>query len=235
MIFAVIGRREMGKTTLGYFIARQTPHRMIFDPRGLVHTGGYRVATIEDVDKASGALADDQIQEMIVTPDNDVQRTFVALCGGARHWIRTEPHKPLAILVDEVRFVDTRGVPSFDWALRCAPRDMVHMIITAHRPSDVSVDVRAITDHFLLFQSTQEHDLDVIEKRCNAKTANQVARLKPREFVHWDDAKGEMKVCRDPRSWFVSLTPNAKESQGSPAPTLPPAEKIGVDKRDLFS
>jgi len=204
MVYLIIGRREQGKTTLAYRMASKLPRRLIFDPRGMI--GGKRVMTGSDLQAACDRLADGEIQEVIHTPFGDAQAGFVQFASEAQRWVLEYPDQPLAILVDELAFVDTKVV-AFQWAMRCCKRDTIHILMTAHRPADVQTYIRALVDHWCLFAMRQEHDLDVIKERCSVDVYTAVQALEPRCFVQWDDAHSTSKLYTDPASWYIELQP----------------------------
>lgn len=232
MIYLCLGRREQGKTTLALYLTRSQRARVVFDPRGLVPVppGGIRVTDTPHVRAAFDELwiaTDGRTAEIIVTPEGRVQPMFERVSVEVKRWIREPGAPPIAFVVDELRFVDP-NTEAFDWLCRCATRAQVTIVATAHRPTDVPTDLRAIADVWCLFQTTQEHDLDLIETRCSLAVRNAVAKLKPREFVVWDDTRGVMDRHTDPTLWYVPL---GQPSKAEPANPLPMPT---VDKGDLF-
>ena len=111
----------------------------------------------------------------------------------------------IGILIDEAAFVDTERTKDLQWILRCASRTRVHIVLTAHRPSDISTKVRAIADFWLLFHMRQEHDLEVVEQRCGSRVRDIVTTLKAREFLSWNDTDGTFLIYRKSGKWFVQL------------------------------
>ena len=198
MLGIIAGRREQGKTTLAYNLACRFGRRAIYDPRGEFATSpAHDFLLPEDADKP----------EVIVQPELDAAIEFSPFCDVVKLWLTdVAPDTRRAIIVDEARFVDF-GALSFDYIIRCVRRDHALVIITAHRPSDVPVDVRAIADFWCVFQTTQEHDQKVLTERCGSEFAEKVKRLGAFQFLHWDDARGVMTEYRDPRSWYVPIRP----------------------------
>lgn len=223
MIYAILGRREMGKTTLAYAMAQKVAHRVIFDPRGLIRReGSHRVQHSADLDSVYDAMIEDELAEVVYTPyEDDVQVAFSAFSSMVKTWVISAPNRSLAVLVDEVSFVSLAD-PTFQWVLRCCGRKVVNVLLTAHRPVDVPTSVRAITDHWLLFQCRQEHDLAVIVERCSAEAAEHVIRLAPRQFAHWDDERAQLSVNSEPASWYVPINDaSAPEGEASLVSHLP--------------
>jgi hypothetical protein len=213
MVYLVIGRREQGKTTLAYWMASRSPRRLIFDPRGMV--GRERYTNTSALEGACDRLAAGEIAEVVYTPFGDVHAGFAAFAGEVQRWVLHTPGMPLAVVVDEVSFVHPERVPAFMWAVRCCRRDTIDFLVTAHRPSDIDTDIRAVTDPWCLFAIRQEHDLGVIRERCTADVLRRVQALEPRQFIQWDDAKGEARMFADPAVWFIELSPPHAPAPGS--------------------
>jgi hypothetical protein len=192
-------------------MARKVPYRVIFDPRGLIDSTAPVVTTPLQM---ADVLRDRDVapNEIIITPDDRLQETFEAAARYVKTWSRVDD-RSLFFLVDECRFIDLRSSSAFEYIMRAAPPDRIHIGLTAHRPADVPTDVRAISDHWLLFRSTQEHDLKVIEERCGLQVRRRVMQLKPHQFVHWNDAAGLWAANTTPHSWFVPLGRPQREAE----------------------
>ena len=201
MITLVIGRRVQGKTTLAYHSARRSPTVIIFDPRG-----SFDSDVVSDTDIYEAL---DTMDRIVIHPEGDVVKSFELVCEQVRDWLRDNPQEEISFLVDEARFIDSpAGVPeAFDHIIRFSSVKNVNVFLTAHRPSDIAVDIRAIADYWCMFRSTQEHDLKVIEGRCGPTVADQVQNLGPKEFVVWNDGEAKSHVNREPHSWYIPLNP----------------------------
>lgn len=197
-----IGRKEQGKTTLGYFLAHNYPTRIIFDPREHFNTGG----TVVEEGAGIYDLLDDTA-EIIVKPPDHYPEHFEIVCDQLREWVRENREERFALLVDEAYDIKTPEFmpPSLDWLMRKTKRDQVRIIFTAHRPVDIATDIRALSDNWLIFQSTQEHDLKIIRERCGDEVVEQVANLKPREFINWDDSVGKWAKFSESNAWYMPL------------------------------
>jgi hypothetical protein len=53
---------------------------------------------------------------------------------------------------------------------------------------------------------------------------DEVRRLEPRQFVRWDDARGELTRFTDPRVWFVPLV---EINRPTPTTVLPEGHRVG--------
>lgn len=197
-----IGRKEQGKTTLGYFLAHNYPTRIIFDPREHFNTGG------EVIEEGAG-LYDllDEKAEIIIKPPDHYPEHFEIVCDQLRAWIRDNHEEEFSLLVDEAYDIKTpEYMPaSLDWLMRKTKRKQTRIIFTAHRPVDISTDIRALSDNWLIFQSTQEHDLRIIRERCGDEVVEQVAQLNPREFINWDDSIGKWTKFSESNQWYMPL------------------------------
>lgn len=206
MIIAVLGRREQGKTTFADYLAAQRETRVKFDPRAIF-------GTTSDIIPDSSELYEmlEEREEIIVQPERNVKVNFERCCDVVWEWIRFYTKQgqevSLAFLVDEARIIDTPSyIPqSLDSIMRMAPRKEVDVIFTAHRPSDISVDIRAIADFWCMFQITQEHDLKVISERCGEEVAEIVSRLPAHHLLIWNDALGKHFVMDRPELWFRDI------------------------------
>jgi hypothetical protein len=119
-----------------------------------------------------------------------------------------ESNKELSIVLDEAGLYNLN---SWDWMMRCSPRTRTSIILTAHRPSDISTSIRALMDVWCIFRTTQRHDLDAIRERCGELVERHVQSLEPYEFVEWNDAKAQMTIHRNAAAWF---TPGAARLTG---------------------
>lgn len=203
MIALCIGRKEQGKTTLAYHLAYPFPTRIIFDPREHFFTSSTQ---IEEGSELYDHL--DDKAEIIIKPADHYPEQFEIVCDQLRHWVRDNHEEEFALLIDEAYDIKTpEYMPaSLDWLMRKTKRKQTRIIFTAHRPVDISTDIRALSDNWLIFQSTQEHDLRIIAERCGREVADEVQKLRPREFINWDDSIGTWTKFMDPRAWYMSLS-----------------------------
>lgn len=244
MIWLIIGRRTRGKTTLAYYMARKAAARLIFDPRGMIGGTGPRTLRVERVidlrDKAVPALQDGELDEVIYAPqDDDLTRPFLVFAEMLKMWIIETPRRPLAVLIDELSFVEqSRRDPAvLRRVLRSCDPAIFDVFITCHRPADIPTNTRGIADYWVLFHCTQEHDLEVIRDRCNAATAAQVQNLKGRSFVVWDDAKSTIQTFPESgqSAWHVPLRAGSEQprSEGQSSANLSGLEQKPVDTGKL--
>lgn len=202
MLTLIIGRRKQGKTTLAYSLALRAPTRVVFDPRG-------QFRTTDDVLPDGEGLYEllDTRSEIIVQPREYVRSAFTKVCQDFADWIENNPQEEAVLLADEVLFIDTPNTdyPSLDRIIRFGDPARTGVIMTAHRPGDISTDIRAIADYWCMFKTTQEHDLKVIDQRCGSQVADLVSRLQAKQYVVWSDAEGVFTVKQDASKWYVRI------------------------------
>lgn len=164
--------------------------------------------------------------EPIIIQPIDLQETVDALAAVLQTWIMSRPRGEdisLAIILDEAGLYSLK---SWDWIIRCSPRLHTSIILTTHRPMDVWTTVRSIADRWIMFQISQEHDIDVIDKRCGSVVAEQVQTLLPYQFIVWDDAIGKATRNVNSDAW---KEPRATPLTGEPIETgtpKPPQQKL---------
>jgi hypothetical protein len=222
MIYVIIGRRELGKSTLARYLGHARTPRLTIDPRAQWPIASYAGDPGEADDHAPAvvdAVDAEQVledlgagQDVIVQPD-DLDRSIQALAWPARAYIMGSAGRQLTITFDEAGLYKDALRQHWSWMMRCSPRDRTTILLTAHRPADIATDIRALADIWCIFRTTQEHDLDAIEDRCGPEVRALVQTLKPYEFVSWNDALAKMDHHKNPRAWF---TPAATPLQGEP-------------------
>jgi hypothetical protein len=205
MLDLVIGRRELGKTTLAVYLAKQFDRRVIFDPRHMIST---TAVILSDVSDGQLYEALQTHHEIIVRPHFAVEETFAAMCEEIYYWLLDHPAQRFALLVDECRFIrEPEKDRFFDYIVRCTKRNQVTVILTCHGVIDISTDLRRVADFWILFQITMELDLERVYERCGPVVANEVQKLKPYEFIVWDDAHRLWWKRTDAETWYVPLEP----------------------------
>lgn len=211
MIYLLLGRRKKGKSTLAYYLARDPrfPRRLVFDPRGIFRRdGGFVATTAGELSQGVDALAEGEVGEVVYTPTESLDGiAFPAFAAEIRLWTRYQPDLKLAIVVDELSFLESSAESEdFLWALKTSNDKSLYFFLTCHRPREVPVPIRAISNYWYVFQTTQEHDLDVIKKRCGSDAAARVAKLTGYDVLCWDDSQSHATIYDRPADWFVPLS-----------------------------
>lgn len=228
MIYIDLGRRELGKTTLAVWMALRCPFRIFIDPRNMIAIdGAVRVTTPAELVDAELRMIDGEVRTIVVMPRRDIPQMFEAVCRFVFAWSEDFPDAAhaIALVIDEARIINNARRPgdtsaarvletsdAFDDVLRMTPRELTHVIMTAHRPQDIPTDIRAITDQWLLFRSTQEHDLKQLRDVCGDRLADKLTRLDPYQFICYRSDRGSYTEHRDPKVWFVPLRPASERS-----------------------
>ena len=204
MLDLIIGRRELGKTTLAVNLARHCSTRVIFDPRHMINTSRCVLVDSQIKDNLYNAL--DTEPEIIIRPEFDKEAAFEATCEEIYFWLKNNEGEPLCFLIDESRFVsEPEKNQHFDYIVRCLPSSQVTVILTCHGVIDVSTDLRRIADYWILFKLTMESDLDRVRERCGDIVADEVQKLEPFQFIVWNDQKATWAKKTEPRKWYVKL------------------------------
>jgi hypothetical protein len=222
MFVGNFGRRFQGKTTLGvYMLDQHSPRRALLDPRAMIRRpGAVVVRSSAQLRRAFDGLAYDDCDEVVYWPTEEHSAALNAFSIELRRWVLEFPDLELGALVDEATFYGRPGSKGsldqcapFTFAVKSCDLKKHHIVVTAHRPKDVSADLRALMNRFCIFRTTQEHDLAAIREHCDGDVADIARTLGDREFVKWDDDKGTYEVNRAPFVWKTELTvPGAERS-----------------------
>lgn len=203
MLDLLIGRRELGKTTLAVHIARFYKKRVYWDPRHMISTSDV-ILNDTTIDELFECL--ERYDEIIVRAHFNVAATFERMCEEIQAWLSEHPHITFCLLLDEVRFTPKPDdEPNFNWIVRCTKRETVSVIVTAHGVPDINTNMRRIADYWVLFQLTLEADLQTILERCGREVEKEVQKLKPYEFIVWNDGNRTWRKETDSERWRVSL------------------------------
>jgi hypothetical protein len=219
MLIGNFGRRSQGKTTLAVYSLDKVDRRAVLDPRRLIRRPGAIVLqSAARLSEAFDALAAGEVDEIVYSPTENHRQAFERFSLELKRWILEYPDLEIAVLIDEASFyevLDPRAPPSqrapFMYVLKASDVDLVHIVITCHRPSDLAPDIRALMNRWCLFRTTQEHDLAVIRERCTAVVCDVVTTLEDRQFVAWNDDDASAEVNRAPFVWYSELSPAAAE------------------------
>jgi hypothetical protein len=211
VIYVITGRRFLGKSTLAAAMVRDARFnkRVIVDPRFQWATSDPIGTLPGDSSELWARLQDPSTIEVVIQPDDDVNGTADQLASILREALTNDPALRLVILIDESHLIEDS--PRWDWLARCAGWDTTYLIFTTHRPQDVPTSIRALIDRWCVFQTTQEHDLDVIHKRMGEDVRDLVQALPPYYFVEWNDAKRTYVTHENPAAWYRPLGDGAPQ------------------------
>lgn len=207
VVTVIIGFTGQGKSTLASHIARKSPTRVIFDPRSQFDSSPLRVTDAASLYE----LLDDE-PEIVIQPGRaqELEAAFDSTCSELANWIEDNPREVVCLVVDEGRLVglDSKSTSlNFDWIVRSAREGSpIDVIITCHRPVDVSTNVRAISNRLVFFRVMLPNDLATIEDQCGPDVAEQVRILGEREFITWNNSRQQWRKITDTSSWFVRIS-----------------------------
>lgn len=208
MLDLMVGRRELGKTTLAVHVSRFFPTRVNFDPRHMIFT-------------TPDILYDDQVSEglyellntraeITIRPNFDKEKVFADTCEVIYLWLRDNPGEEFCLLIDECRFIrNPEKNPHFDYIVRCTPRSEVSVILTCHGIVDVSPDLRRIADFLVLFQLTMAADIETVREKCGDEVAEEVQKLEPYQYIVWNDSIHLWRKHTEKEKWYVPLRERA--------------------------
>lgn len=206
MVTGIIGFTGQGKSTLAAYVASRCDTRVIFDPRRQYFT------TADVLPDASGLFELlDTRYEIIIRPGRGaaVEEIFDQTCKVVADWIEENPHESICLLVDEARLVglDSKSTSlHFDWIVRSAREGSpIDVVLTCHRPVDLSTNIRAISNRLVFFRVMLPGDLAAIEEQCGPQVVEQVKNLLDREFITWNNSRQQWRKVSDPASWFVRI------------------------------
>lgn len=217
MIYLVFGRMRQGKSTLGLFIARKCPTRIIFDPRNQFHTSS-AVFPGQD-DRTLQELLDTK-SEIIIRPGLEGENVIEPVAQDILDWTEQNPEEKVCFLIDEANMVglDSRPqekFPHLNYLLRSAGEDRINVVITSHRSVEVHPAIRSIANFVCMFRTTHEPDLKVIEDKCGFEVADQLRILPSGQVIIWDDNVGTFALHSDRSVWYVPLNSITGEKQNA--------------------
>ena len=207
MVTVIIGFTGQGKSTLACFISRRKDTRVIFDPRNQFHT---TADIIPDPSELYELM--DERYEIVVQPGRgqELSESFDATCAVVADWIEDNPLEEICLVADEGRLIglDSKSYSlNFDWILRSAREGSpIDVIITCHRPVDVSTNIRAIANRLVFFRVMLPNDLQIIEDQCGPDVAEQVNVLLDRQFVVWNNSRQDYRKEIDSEKWKVVIS-----------------------------
>ena len=207
MVYLIIGFTGQGKSTLAYYISKKADTRVIMDPRS-------QLASSSDVIPDSGELYEmlDERYEVIIQPGRgeELETNFNHCSKVVADWIEDNPQESLCYLVDEGRLcgLDSKSVsPDFDWIVRSAREGSpIDVVITCHRPVDISTNIRAIANRIIFFRVMLPNDLGSIADQCGPEVSTAVNGLLDKEYILWNNSRQQWRKVTDPSVWFIKIS-----------------------------
>jgi hypothetical protein len=210
MLFANVGRRFNGKTTLAVWTLDQCERRAFLDVRSQIRRpGSIVVRRLSRLREAFDALANGDVDEIVYSPIEPHRVAFDAFAGELRRWVIEYPTLPLGVLIDEAGFfkkqIDDVDGP-FQFVIKTCDPAIVDIVLTCHRPTDLPTDVRALCNRLAWFRTTLEHDLQAVRAHCGPDVEQLVQDLPDRHYVAWNDDDATYDVHCSPFIWRTDLT-----------------------------
>lgn len=207
MITVIIGFTGQGKSTLAAYVAARSETRVIFDPRSQFRTTDDVIPDASDLYE----LLDDRYEVIIQSGrSKELSEAFDETCAEVANWIEDNPRNSICLLVDEGRLcgLDNKGVSlNFDWILRSAREGSpIDIIITCHRPVDVSTNIRAIANRLVFFRVMLPNDMAIIEDQCGPQVAAEVNGLLDKQYIVWNNSRQQWRKVTDPSTWYVKIS-----------------------------
>lgn len=214
MLIGCTGRMWMGKTTLAMNIAERCERRLVIDPKGKIRRFGATVATTASgLRRAMEALAEGDIDEVVYSPtDDNLEKAFAPFAVELRAWSFDHPELEIAGVVDECAFYgDLSKNLAFTRAVKCSDHDLLHILLTCHRPTEIPYALRGLLNRWCLFRTTGDDEVEAVRRHCGRAVADLVQQLDGREFIEWNDDDGTYEHHRHAYIWHTDLKPRGAE------------------------
>lgn len=214
MIYAPIGRRGLGKSTLGRFIASRNDARVIIDPKfDMRNPNAAIVARTSDIRRAIGELerADRRFDEVVIQPRH-MRAAFIETTAALDEWRQRDRLAHWTLMLDEWKLIQdalrVEDFADFAYLVRTTTIDRMHIVLTCHRPTDIHPNVRALIDKWLLFRIVEARDVKIIAE-LSTRASIRARRLHEREYVLLDARENESEenpsTFAHPGAWHVCL------------------------------
>jgi len=201
---------KQGKTTLGKFVANQSPTRVILDPRRQVHTSATIVPDASDLYELLN-----EKEEIIIRPGFQGEGVIEPVSEVMLDWIEDsrdeQGTETICLMGDEANMLGMKSKPQdefphFNYLLRSAGDESINIVLASHRITDTHPDIRSIAHYLCMFRTTHTADIKAIEEKCGEEVAERVKTLEPHEVIIWDDNFGTFRVESNRDKWYVDLT-----------------------------
>jgi hypothetical protein len=214
----IIGRKELGKTTMAFYQARlNAPYIIIYD--GCCQ---FQIFPSASDPKKLGKLmqmTDDDgqlLNPIVYQPEGEALDNFAVFADAC--W--RSGRRPMAIIVDEAGELQGPGSmePKLSRLIRQAHRYQMCVIQTCHRPPDLHRRSWALASQYIFFRTTDQRDLERIEEHCGHEVAARVAQLARFHCIVWDENMQTFEVWVEPARWYVDIHGNqlaASRREGS--------------------
>lgn len=219
-----VGRKYHGKTTLAVFLARRIRAQkngykfVVFEPKWAAIRS---LPSTENLEQFKEFYAHDEFPDadgLVYLPANafseddaeQVRDDFSAFCEALDMdaLLRNPPERPFIVVIDEAYYLQGRGYlhPWLGRMMRLATEKKLYIIQCAHRPVQLTPDIRGQADSFFWFFQSLPEDLEVIAELCDEETAEEVSRLPKHHVISYDVETRTREVWSDPGAWYTDLS-----------------------------
>jgi hypothetical protein len=204
-IAIITGRRGKGKTSLAYFLAKETGRGVaIFDP-----TQSFGIGAIAHDRTSFEYILDGDISPAVLQVENSdfkknaVEEKLQDFVASIRHI------QDIGVVIDETSYVQSAQycAPALDDEVRVGRRRRHDLFLTQHRMADCNGIVLDLVTEFYFFQTKSPKSLDRIAEYCGDLVAGTVSVLDEHEFCFYDVETGNTHVNNQPEFWRVQIAP----------------------------
>lgn len=201
----IFGRKEKGKTTLAYHLARLTGKAIFaFDPNNrfdcatIARSRMSLFAATESVEQNFSPVAY-RPSESIAEGIEEFSEIMLGLRG-------------LAIIIDEAGSSEIQSPnylnPKLHALLRASGDNQLShdVILTQHRPQNCNGDTFELSDEYIFFSSKNHLTIKKIREHCSEEVAARVMCLEGREYLVWSVTGESFYINKDSDSWRETLS-----------------------------
>lgn len=173
-IVGVIGAKGSGKTYYAKRLFSESEHAIVIDTMGEYDSG----FIVSDPHYMIQHLKNQKRFRIVFLPLSESDFEFA--CRAAR------AKGNLTLFIEEVHnYCTPHSInPQLQKVIRLGRHSNLDVVYTAQRYQDISRQVTAQTDEFVLFRISEPVDFQAIEKRFGSGVAEKVSRLQDHDFVN---------------------------------------------------
>lgn len=202
-IIAVVGMRDMGKTTYLRKLLADEPRILIVDSLGDHGFGSKGIPAWCETPKSKElpeilqeieAHKDEPWRLAVPMPpdDEDKEVWFDFLCNEA--WQTGREHGILTLVVEEMGYYTQAGwtPPGLNTIIQYGAHAPVNLIWTSRNPGEVTRRLTSETNLYVLFRVQEPRWVEALEDRLTEEVAERVPQLEPGEYIMVND-RGEIE------------------------------------------
>lgn len=204
----IFGRRQQGKSTLAFALARSLKERtIIFDPNA-------QFSSFSAIDNY-----DDLIEALVA--EQDVIRYAPLSSRPSEEWPDFADivwqFRDYALIIDECSVIQSASYmdDKLERFLRRAPDDVV-IIQTTHRPVDTNKLSRQLATDIFCFQTRMKADLEMMRSDFSPDMPEALQRLSEYNVLHYWGGRGgsyEHVIWNNPEDWYGRIGHTERNSR----------------------